>query len=63
MSPDQNHQAEGRTHRIGQKNHPIYKDLIMQNTVDERILKIIKNKKNMLKSFQEMSITDIFKLI
>lgn len=63
LSPEQNYQAEDRFHRIGQKNNVLYKDIIAFNTVDEKILKTLKNKKSMLEAFQNMDKNDFFDLI
>ncbi len=40
-------QSEDRCHRIGQKNKVTYIDLISPNTVDEKILKALRAKKDM----------------
>ena len=40
-------QAVGRIHRIGQKTRCLYINLITKNTVDEKILSAIENKKNL----------------
>ena len=40
-------QSEDRLHRIGQKNNVTYIDLICPGTIDETVIKILKNKKNM----------------
>jgi SNF2 family DNA or RNA helicase len=37
-------QSEDRCHRIGQKNSVTYIDLITENTIDERIVKALRNK-------------------
>ena len=37
-------QSEDRAHRIGQTNHVTYIDLIAENTIDERIVKALRNK-------------------
>jgi SNF2 family DNA or RNA helicase len=39
-------QSEDRAHRIGQKNNVTYVDLIAEGTVDERIVKSLRNKIN-----------------
>ena len=38
-------QSEDRAHRIGQKNNVTYHDMIAQDTVDEKILEALRNKK------------------
>ena len=40
-------QSEDRAHRIGQKNKVTYVDLISPKTIDEKILKALKNKINL----------------
>lgn len=42
-------QSEDRFHRIGQKNNVTYVDIVAQNTVDERILDVLKKKKDLSK--------------
>ena len=37
-------QSEDRAHRIGQKNHVTYVDLVSPDTVDEKILAALKGK-------------------
>jgi SNF2 family DNA or RNA helicase len=59
LSLEENLQSEDRTHRIGQKNNCLYKSLVMENTIDERVNKLVNNKKNMLETFQSMSVFDI----
>lgn len=39
-------QSEDRAHRIGQENNVVYVDLISEKTVDEKIVKALKNKIN-----------------
>ena len=39
-------QSEDRAHRIGQTQNVVYVDLIAPNTVDEKIVKSLKNKIN-----------------
>jgi SNF2 family DNA or RNA helicase len=40
-------QSEDRAHRIGQTNKVTYVDLVAENTVDEKIVKALKNKINL----------------
>lgn len=51
-------QSEDRAHRIGQKNNVTYHDLIVQNTVDERILEALANKKQIADDFNYESTTN-----
>ena len=37
-------QSEDRAHRIGQKNNVTYIDFICEGTIDERIVKALRNK-------------------
>ena len=39
-------QSEDRAHRIGQTSKVTYIDIVAENTVDERILKALRNKIN-----------------
>ena len=40
-------QSEDRAHRIGQKNKVTYIDLVSPGTIDEKILKALRNKINL----------------
>jgi len=44
-SLDIRQQAEGRIHRIGQFSTCVYIDILMEGTIDERILKVLKQNK------------------
>jgi SNF2 family DNA or RNA helicase len=46
-------QLEGRTHRSGQKEHVIYKDIICHGTVDTMISKALKQRKDLGEYFKE----------
>lgn len=48
-------QAEDRLHRHGQKRNVIYTDLVMKGTIDERVLKILEKKKDVISFIQEKS--------
>ena len=50
-------QSEDRAHRIGQKNPVLYIDLVSKGTVDEKIIKSLRNKVNIAKeiSGEELS--------
>jgi len=39
-------QSEDRAHRIGQTNKVTYVDIIIENTIDEKILKALRSKMN-----------------
>lgn len=47
-------QSEDRAHRIGQKNNVTYFDLIAMGTVDEKIVKALKEKELMAEEFNDM---------
>jgi len=40
-------QSEDRTHRIGQNNSVLYTDLITPNTVEQRVVQLLQNKKEL----------------
>ena len=46
-------QAKARIHRTGQKENCTYIYLIAANTVDEKIMKALKNKVNLAKSLSD----------
>ena len=50
-------QSEDRAHRIGQVNPVLYIDLVAKGTVDEKIIKSLRNKVNIAKeiSGEELS--------
>ncbi len=50
-------QSEDRAHRIGQKNKVLYIDMVAKGTVDEKIIKSLRNKVNIAKeiSGEELS--------
>lgn len=62
-SPEENWQAEDRTHRIGQTNNPVYKDIIAKDTVDERIIELLEYKKDLKENFTSMSLSDIINIV
>jgi len=39
-------QSEDRCHRIGQKKHVVYKDIVCENTIDEYVLNALKSKRD-----------------
>lgn len=45
-------QAEDRSHRSGQTNKVMYKDLIIKDSIDEKILSCLKNKINIIDFFK-----------
>jgi len=63
LSPEQYWQSQDRIHRIGQKNHPVYKIMIYKNSIEERIFKLLDQKKTIADSFAEMSLSDVFDFI
>lgn len=51
-------QSEDRCHRIGTVNNVVYKDLVARGTVDEKVYKALREKKELLEYFREKNITD-----
>jgi len=51
-------QSEDRAHRIGQKNPVLYIDMVSKNTVDEKIIKALKNKVNIAKEISGEELSD-----
>lgn len=56
---DKRLQAEDRSHRIGQTNKVLYKDLICKNTVDERVYEVLRRKENLIDFFRGKGLEDI----
>lgn len=54
FNADTRWQSEDRAHRIGQKSNVNYIDLISLNTIDEDILKALKNKKNVAEALLDL---------
>lgn len=52
-------QAEDRSHRAGQRWPVVYKDLIIKNTVEERVLTVLHNKKSLLEYFKTHKLRDL----
>lgn len=52
MRSDIRLQSEDRSHRDGQTNHVLYKDLVCPGTVDERVLQILQNGENLIEFFR-----------
>lgn len=40
-------QSEDRAHRIGQKKNVVYKDIVCAGTIDEKVLHVLREKKNL----------------
>ena len=57
-SLEQRKQSEDRSHRSGQKNTVVYKDLIMAGTVDEKVYSVLKNKEDLLTYFRSKTIRE-----
>jgi SNF2 family DNA or RNA helicase len=51
-------QAEDRSHRIGSTQTVLYKDIIMKDTIDESVHRVLSRKKNLLEYFREKSIKE-----
>jgi SNF2 family DNA or RNA helicase len=56
-------QGEGRIHRSGQTETCVYKQIICEGTVDERISKLMKDKTDIMSSFRDGNIADVLELI
>ena len=56
---DKRLQAEDRSHRIGQKNTVLYKDIICKGTVDERVYDVLKRKESLIDYFRRNPEIDI----
>jgi len=56
-------QAEARIHRTGQTVACVYKRIIARDTVDERVLSLLEQKKNFLDGFRHGTLADILKLV
>ena len=52
-------QAEDRSHRAGQKWPVVYKDIIIKDSIEERVLQVLKNKKGLLDYFKTHSLKDL----
>jgi len=52
-------QAEDRSHRSGQKWPVCYKDIIIKDSIEERVLKVLKNKKGLLDYFKTHTLRDL----
>ena len=52
-------QAEDRSHRIGQKNHLVIKDIIIKGTIDEKIATSLISKKEILDYFRDKSLKEL----
>lgn len=52
-------QAEDRSHRIGQYNKVTYKDIVCKNTVDVRILEVLKRREDLINYFRSRDLQDI----
>lgn len=56
-------QAEGRIHRSGQREVCLYKSIIAEGTIDERVAKIISDKTDVMLNFREGTVADIINLV
>ena len=57
-SLEQRKQSEDRSHRSGQKNTVVYKDIIMAGTIDEKVYSVLKNKEDLLDYFRSKTIRE-----
>lgn len=58
QSLEYRNQSEERTNRPGQKNNPVYKDIICRDTVDELVYNSLKNKKDLYEYFRTSKIEE-----
>jgi SNF2 family DNA or RNA helicase len=58
-SPETRLQAEDRLHRIGQKNSVTYYDIICNNTLDNTILRMLKNKQRLSELVTEKNLKEM----
>jgi SNF2 family DNA or RNA helicase len=63
LSPAQVWQADARTYRPGQKHVCLYYSLVAEDTVDERIEKLLAAKTDIRESFQTMTMQDMYDLV
>lgn len=56
---DRRLQAEDRSHRIGQKNNVVYKDIICLSSVDQKILSVLKLKESLIDFFRNKPLEKI----
>jgi SNF2 family DNA or RNA helicase len=56
-SYEQNAQLEDRIHRPGMTGTAVYKEIIHQNTVQEKVLKAVKMKKDLVDAFDKLTLT------
>lgn len=52
-------QAEDRSHRIGQTNKVLYKDIICKGTIDEHVYQVLKRKEDLINFFRNKRIEEI----
>lgn len=48
-------QAEDRNHRIGQENHVTYHDIVVRGKLDSKILRALREKKNLADEFRNLT--------
>lgn len=59
FSEDKRLQAEDRSHRIGQTNTVVYKDLVCKDTIDEHIYAVLKRKEDLINYFRNKPLKEI----
>jgi len=57
-SYEQNVQLEDRLHRPGMKGTAVYKEIIHQHTVQEKVLKAIAKKKDVVDEFDRLTLKE-----
>jgi SNF2 family DNA or RNA helicase len=53
-------QAEDRSHRIGQKNNVVYKDIIIKDSIDEKVYAAIRRKEDVINFFRDKKMEVMF---
>ena len=56
---DKRLQAEDRSHRDGQTNKVLYKDIVCKDTIDENIVAVLKRKENLIDFFREKPLEEV----
>jgi len=56
-------QGEGRTHRSGQTHACLYKKIIAEGTVDERVARLMAEKTDLMAHFRDGTVADMIELV
>lgn len=60
FSLEQRLQAEDRSHRAGQEQTVVYKDIIIKDSIEEKIIEALQLKMDLLEMFRRQSLREIF---